>query len=553
MIAAARDRLTKALYLVTFAWVVLRTVSVGYRALLLLGLLFAWLLNSCGGANGTPDPNDPNTLSVMAGSEVKDLEPLFPDIRKATGVSLAMTYSGTLEGAEAIDSGAETDAAWFASGHYLSLLPKAGPRIVAQQKIMLSPVIIGVKKSVADRFGWTGSTSVTWKDIQAKAADGSFHFAMTNPAASNSGLTALIGVASALSGSSDSIDTGTIDKTALRGFFKGQTLTAGSSGFLADSYVRDQDTVDGIVNYESILMGLNAGGKLHEPLVLIYPNEGIVTADYPFMLLNANKRDAFDKVTNYLRTPDVQARIMRDTSRRPAIAGVPLDPRFGSQTLIELPFPARLETIDGLITAYLDEVRKPASAVFVLDVSSSMEGERIDNLKATMKALTGTDNTITGRFARFRAREAVTIITFAGEVVDQREFTIDDTDPNGPDMTAIRDYIDGLTTFPATAIYTGLEAAYASVETQQTSDANRLYSIVLMTDGENNAGVDPDQFQKDYGGYEDAVRAVHVYPVLFGEGNKAAMSDIASLTGGTVFDATKSSLLTIFKQIRGYQ
>ena len=464
-----------------------------------------------------------------------------------------MTYIGTLEGAEAIDSGAEADAAWFANGHYLSLLPKGGPRILAKQRIMLSPVIIGVKKSVADRFGWTTAPSVTWKDIQAKAADGSFRFAMTNPAASNSGFTALIGVASALSGSSDSIDTGNIDKAALRGFFKGQSLTAGSSGFLADSYIRDQDTVDGIVNYESILMGLDAGGKLHEPLVLIYPSEGIVTADYPFMLLNAAKREAYDKVTTYLRTVDVQTRIMRDTSRRPAVAGVALDRKFGSQTLIDLPFPARLETIDGLITVYLDEVRRPASAVFVLDVSQSMAGERLDDLKASMKALTGTDDTITGRFARFRAREDVTIVTFAGEIIDTRTFTIDDTDQDGPDMTAIREYIDSLTTFPATAIYTGVEAAYEVVAREQATDPDRLYSIVLMTDGENNAGVEPDEFERDFGRLDAAVKAVHVYPVLFGEGNKDAMADIASLTGGTVFDATTSSLLTIFKQIRGYQ
>ena len=314
---------------------------------------------------------------------------------------------------------------------------------------------------------------------------------MTNPAASNSGLVALIGVASALSGSSDSIDTGTIDKTALRAFFKGQALTAGSSGFLADSYVRDQDTVDGIVNYESILMSLNAGGKLHEPLDLVYPKEGIVTADYPFMLLNAAKRDAYDKVTAYLRTPDVQKRIMTDTLRRPAIPGVPLDPRFTTQTLIELPFPAKLDTIDALITAYLDEVRKPASAIFVLDVSGSMAGDRLDQLKAAMKALTGTDTSLTGKFSRFRAHEQVTIITFASQVEDVREFTIDDTDPDGPDMTAIRDYVDGLQTYDGTAIYSGLEQAYKTVGQAQATDPNRLYSIVLMTDGENNAGVEP--------------------------------------------------------------
>src|SRR4029450_14101710 len=102
-------------------------------------------------------------------------------------------------------------------------------------------------------------------------------FAMTSPAASTSGLVALIGVASALSGSSDSIDTGTIDTDALRAFFKGQALTAGSSGFLADSYVRDQGAVDGIVNYESILMSLNAGGTPTAPPTLIYTAESSVT------------------------------------------------------------------------------------------------------------------------------------------------------------------------------------------------------------------------------------------------------------------------------------
>ena len=74
-----------------------------------------------------------------------------------------------------------------------------------------------------------------------------------------------------------------------------------------------------------------------------------------------------------------------------------------------------------------------------------------------------------------------------------------------------------------------------------------------MTDGENNSGVSPDQFTSDYSALPDAVRAVHVYPVLFGEGSKDAMSSIASLTGGTVFDGTKTSLQAIFKQIRGYQ
>ena len=355
---------------------------------------------------------------------------------------------------------------------------------------MLSPVVLGVKKSVADRFGWTNNPNVTWKDIEAKSADGSFKFAMTNPAASNSGLVALIGVASALSGSSDSIDTGTIDKAALRAFFKGQALTAGSSGFLADSYVREQDGVDGIVNYESILMSLNAGGKLHEPLTLDLPEGRDRHRGLPVHA--AQRRQARGLRQGHGLSPD--ARRPEADHDRHARAGPPSRASrwtraSPSQTLIELPFPAKLETIDALITTYLDEIRRPASAVFVLDVSGSMEGDRLDQLKTAMKALTGTDTSLTGKFARFRAHEEVTIITFSSDVQDVRDFTIDDTAPDGPDMTAIRDYIDGLTRTAARRSTPALEQAYDSRrQAPRPTDPDRLYSIVLMTDGENNAG-----------------------------------------------------------------
>ena len=508
---------------------------------------------ACGGSTSTVNPNDPNTISVLAGSEVKDVQPILDDLKKATGVTLALTYTGSLDGAEAVDSGATTDAAWFSLGNYLRLLPNASKRIVASNKIMLSPVVIGVKKSVADRFGWTNNPNVTWADIEAKAANGSFHFAMTNPAASNSGFCALIGVATALSGSSDAIDTGTIDTAALTSFFKGQTLTAGSSGFLADDYVRQQDSVDGIINYESVLMSLNSGGTLHEPLTLIYPKEGIVTADYPFILLNNAKLDAYNKAVAWLLDPAQQRRIMTDVSRRPAVAGIQLDSKFPSQTLVSLDFPSKLGTIQSLISTYLNVVRKPASAVFVLDTSGSMDGTRLDNLKHALTQLTGVDQSLTGQFSSFRSREEVTFITFSTQVNDVKTFTIDDTNTDGPDMTAIRSYIDSLSAGGTTAIYSALDRAYSTVGQEIGTDPNRLYSIVLMTDGENNSGDSAGDFGATYQSLPADVQAVHVYPILFGEGAVSDMKSIASTTGGTVFDAQTASLDSIFKQIRGYQ
>ncbi len=211
------------------------THGVTRRLVLLLAATLATgiLVAGC----GTSPPDDAHTLSLLAGSELKDLEPLLPEIQDKTGVAVKLNYVGTLEGAERIANGDKADGAWFSHGKYLSLLPGTASKIVAQQRIMLSPVVLGVKRSVAQRLGWDGSKPVTWKDIADRSADGSFHFAMTNPAASNSGMTALIGVASALAGSSDALDAGTIDVEGLKRFFVGQSLTAGSSGFLADDYV----------------------------------------------------------------------------------------------------------------------------------------------------------------------------------------------------------------------------------------------------------------------------------------------------------------------------
>jgi Ca-activated chloride channel family protein len=120
-------------------------------------------------------------------------------------------------------------------------------------------------------------------------------------------------------------------------------------------------------------------------------------------------------------------------------------------------------------------------------------------------------------------------------------------------MTAIRDYVDSLDTHESTAIYSALDTAYQAVAAKQAADPSRLFSIVLMTDGENNAGLDPAEFTSQYQSYPAAVRGVAVFPILFGDAKADAMQQIADLTGGRLFDAKTTPLGDIFKQIRGYQ
>ena len=208
----------------------------------ILVLLSLGVLSSC-------SPSGTQELTVIAGSELKDIEPFLPDMEKATGVRLKFTYTGSLEGAEKIIAGDPSDAAWFSHGKYLTLLEGESLRIKAQEKIMLSPVILGVKESTAQAWGWTAKAP-TWRDITAKAKAGELHFAMTNPASSNSGFTALIAITTAFANKGDAITEADIANEAVTDFFRGQQLTAGSSGWLTDEFVNQQDRLNGIINYE---------------------------------------------------------------------------------------------------------------------------------------------------------------------------------------------------------------------------------------------------------------------------------------------------------------
>jgi Ca-activated chloride channel family protein len=522
---------------------------VSLRALA-VGLLAVLVLAACQGPQGQ---GAAPAIHILAGSELKDLEPLLPQLQTDTGLHLALDYTGTLDGAERIANGDSHGLAWFSSNRYLTLLPGASAKVLQQQRIMLSPVVIGVKRSTARRFAWENNPNVTWRDIANQAKAGTFKFAMTDPSASNSGFSALVGVASAFAGTGSALQAADIKTQPLIDFFSGQALTAGSSGFLADSYVKDQDSLDAMINYESVLLSLNAEGRLKEPLSLVYPKEGIVTADYPLMLLNSSQRDSFDKLSGWLRKPNIQRKIMTTTSRRPVLSDVGLDPRFASQVLVELPFPATLDVANQLLFAYLDKVRLPSHVYFVLDTSGSMGGQRISDLKRAFANLTGLDTSITGQFARFRSRDQLTIITFSSRVNSMRDFTITNTDPNGADQAAVRDHVNSLQAGGGTAIYDALYTAFQAAGKAKAADPGRFYSVVLMTDGENNQGRSASQFADYYRREPPVVRSIKCFAVIFGEASPKELNDVANLTGGRTFDARGSSLTQVFKDMRGYQ
>lgn len=490
----------------------------------------AAVLALAAGCSGTVDRPGPEagpavTLRVLAGSELADLGPILDEAAAATGVRVELDLTGTLAGAEAVASGAaeaDHDAIWFSSDRYLALQPEAQPKLGTTVDIMSSPVVLGLRRSVAERLGWVGRL-VTWSEIAAAAGAKQFTYGMTDPSASNSGFSAVVGVATALVGAGAALTAEQAQSTApaLRDFFGAQTLAAGSSGFLQDAFVRRATgadagpPVDGLINYESVLLEMNESGSLPEPLELIYPADGVVTADYPFTVLagaSQEARDAHRRLTEYLRTPDVQREIAERTHRRAAVPGAAEQP--SPATLVELPFPGEAEVVDTLLTSYFDRLRRPSRTIYVLDTSGSMaRDDRIEALRTSLTGLAGADPSLTAQFRRFRGREEVTLLPFDTAPGTPEVFTVAEDDP-GPDRQRIADAGAALHADGDTAIYDSLELAYQLAAQQITADPDRFTSIVLMTDGENTAGADIDGFRAFATSRPEAVRGVLVLRAL---------------------------------------
>jgi Ca-activated chloride channel family protein len=518
-------------------------------ALAALALLLP-MLAACGGATSSP----PVTLDVLAGSELKDMEPILADAEKATGVHVALTYVGTIAGIDRLGSGEHRDGAWFAQDKYLAL-SSAGKAVRARTRIMLSPVILGVKRSVAQGLGWDGGRKVTWAQIQRAVASGRFRYAMTNPSTSNSGFSAVLSVSTALAGTGDALRPSQVNQQQIAAFYKGQKLVSGSSGWLSDAYLASQESVDGIITYEASIAALDANPAIKEQLDRVYPADGVVTADYPFDLLDETKHDAYDKVVAYLKSPEVQKRIVETTYRRPTDTSVasPYPP-----IVAETSFPASAAAVSALLLRFLNQDRVPAHSFYVLDKTGSMDNEdgtgksRIARVQDALDVLAGSDDTLTGQFARFNNRERITIITFSVHPEIDRTFEMKQA--NDPAVFgAVRSLAASLEPDGNTAIFDALEAALAEAQRDQPADAGRYVSIVLMTDGENNRGDDFNAFAAKWRASPAYLRNIRIFPIFIGEASPDELNRIADLTGGRSFDARKETISEIFKEIRGYQ
>ncbi len=522
-----------------------------------------------------PAADTTNVFNVLATSDLRDAQPLEAMVLKATGVNLKFRFGGTMESTEAVQNGnANADAAWFANAKYLLSDSQGQARVKLQDKIMLSPIVVGISESHAKTLGWDKpevAAKITWKTIAKAAQDGQLKYALSNPATSNQGFMALMGVAAAASQKAEALTAQDVDRGAISGFIKGYKLPGDNSTYLNEKFIEQQGTrINAYINYESILLSLNQSGKLKEKLRLIYPLEGVATADYPFMLLNDSKREDYQKVVAYLKGNDAQAWLSQTTLRRavnPEVAKAQLGLFPQGSVMVELPFSPDRALADGLIDAYLNEFRPPIASTFVLDVSGSMNGGgRRQQLVQALQYIAGDDASLTGRIARLTSREKIWMLPFSETPYPPTYFEVPagkpsakgvqvqtDTAAKQAVLVNVRDFAEGLTMSGGTALYDAVLEALQKMNVERQKNPSYQYSVVAFTDGENNKGRGLAEFKTAYAALPEDVKAIPVFMVLFGEANERDLKDLVATTGGRTFDARKASLYSVFKDIRAYQ
>jgi len=495
-------------------------------------------------------------LVVLSGSENQTLEPLLQEFSRANRVDVQMKYSGSVDIMLELQKGASGyDAVWPANGLWISL-GDTSRKVKLTQSIMTSPVVFGIRKSVARDLGFIGK-SVHVADILAAIGQKKLSFAMTSASQSNSGASAYLGFLYALSGNPDVLTMDDLARPALkekiRALLSGINRSSGSSGWLKDLFLASN--YDAMVNYESVIIETNQAlvktGR--EPLYVVYPVDGIVMSDSPLGYINngdQKKEDAFRKLQAFLLSGETQKRIAA-FGRRTGIGGVAsafdpavFNPDWGIDTARILS-PVRLPAADVILqalTLYQTEFRKPSLTIYCLDYSGSMSGNGSNQLRAAMGLLLDPEKS--RQFLLQPGTDDLTIvIPFSSRILDTWQQK--GNDPQG--LSALLSKITGLEPSGGTDIYSPAMAGLELIAA--LPDLGRYVpAIILMTDGNSNQGRTlpdlKDEFQK-------LGKDIPIFSIMFGDASERQLDAISDLTHGRVFDGRKD-LVTAFRNVKGY-
>ncbi|PZS29067.1 MAG: VWA domain-containing protein [Pseudonocardiales bacterium] len=454
-----------------------------------------------------------------------------------------------------------------------ALVPAKTPSIAQ------TPLILAMPRPMAQALGWPNK-ALGWGDLLALSRNpagwgaykhpewGKFTLGKTNPTFSTSGLNATIGTYFAATGRSSDLSAADVADPKVVAYVKGvessvvhygdTTLTFLANLAAADKAGQGLTYISAVAIEEKSVWDYNQGNpsgdpktlgkgqKPRTPLVAIYPKEGTLLSDNPYVVLTApwvdgTKRAAAADFLSYVqsdaRQQTFQKAAFRSFSGKP---GAPVTEANGMLprqriTVIDPPSPPVLRQV----AQSWNSLRKRARVLFVLDVSGSM-GEQVgvsgqNKLDlAKRAALSAVD--------QFAPDDEIGLWTFStGRTLQDQPYH--DLVPLGTlkaNRTALQNAIRGLQPQGGTALYATTKAAQKAVAA--TLDPDRINAVVLLTDGKNEYPPDPDVqpvIDQLANSSESAATAVRVFPIAYGDkADLGVLKRIGEASRAAAYDAS---------------
>ena len=513
-------------------------------------------LSACGGGTASSadqsfDYGGGTPLRILSGSENKELADILDVFSRDHHINIEMDYAGSLDIMRTLQGGAEDyDAVWPASSIWLNA-GDTGHKVKHAESVSLTPVVFGIRQSLAEELGFVGR-EVSVGDILQATQTGKLRFCMTSATQSNSGCSAYIGFLYAMLGSPDIITADDLTSPTLAremtALLAGVDRSSGSSDWLKELFL--SGSYDAMVNYECLIISANrqleAEGK--ETLYTVYPYDGLSLADSPLGYVDNGRQkqeDAFLTLQEYLLSDEVQAEIQR-TGRRTGYEGVLAENSdvfradWGIQASRVLS-PNKMPAADVLfdcLNLYQTELKKPSLTVYCLDYSGSMRGEGRSRMVEAMEQVLIQKNAAQN-FLQASENEITIVIPF-----DSAPRDVHTAAGNGSELEALYPCVEGESAGGGTDIY----AAAADALDQLSAYDLSAYTpaVILLTDGQSD-----DHYTQFCQEYKAFGQDVPIFSIMFGDADPAQLNDLATLTNARVFDGRKD-LVGAFRSVKGY-
>lgn len=542
-------------------------------------LLAALLLSACQ-SGGILPVGKRVVVTMVYGSEKQAwLEPLVEvynaQRNRTEGGSVIVieaTPMGSIESGDAIVERRIEPVVWSpASSAYVPVAQtkwrqQHGEDLILEtpEDLVISPVVIAMWRPMAEVLGWP-DRALGWSDVAELAVSddgwagygypewGTFKFGHTAPNRSNSGLISVIAEAYAGAGKQRDLtmeDLQDEDVVAFMTAVESSIIHYGSStGFFATRmFERGPSYLSAAVMYENLVVEQEAkrlsGESTQLPVVAIYPKEGTFWSNHPYIVLNApwvseEQREAAEMFEAFLLAEPQQIRSI-EYGFRPADPGVPLtspldlqhgvDPQQ-PQTVLEVPDGEVVEAVLGL---WRSRVKKPVDLVVVMDISGSMEGEKINAARASLiEFINLLDD-----------RDRLQIILFSDELI-----TLTPLSPLGEKRDDVLRRVAGVIEGGDTRLYDAVQLAYD--ELAANGDRDHIRAIVALTDGNDTAStLNLDQLMVSVGNLSEGGNATKVFTIAFGgNADERVLVQIAEATGARQYESDPDTIREVYAEI----